>query len=356
MKKIILILALLILIIFILFNFNYSFEVKQEIIQQELSIQELSIAEKIIKISEKYLGRPYKANTLIGGPNTPEQLVINKQEVDCFTFLDYVVSEAFGIPAQEIRYKNFVISYQTRNHYFTDWINNNQKYLFLVSAKTEDFSILESGDLIGYYSEKPDLDVSHVGIILIKNNQIYLRHASSKQGKVLDEKLTPRKLVIARAFKEFVEPKIKTDLKYIKYGSLDKCFLQKQVGLMLENAQRYLPNYNLVVYDCARPISIQEKIWNFLEGKPEQKLFADPAKTTSLHSYGAAVDLTIEGLDMGSEFDSFDKMPLTQEQITNRNLLKSVMQKAGFSGIKSEWWHFEAFSLEIAKEKFKVVK
>ena len=221
---------------------------------------------------------------------------------------------------------------------------------------TEDFSRLENGDFVGFYSEKENLDVSHVGIILIKNNQIYFRNASSKQGKVIDEKLEPRKLVIGRAFKELVEPKIKIDLRYLKYGSLNKCLLQKEAALMLEQAQKYLPNYNLVAYDCARPVSVQKKIWNSLKGKSEQSLFINPEKSVSLHSYGAAVDLTIENLDMGSEFDSFNSKPLTPEQIANRNLLKSVMQKAGFSSIKSEWWHFEAFSIDVAKEEFDVVE
>jgi len=337
-----------------------------------------NIEDKIIQVSEKYLGVQYQANTLIGDKNTPEELVINKDKVDCFTFLDYVLSEALEKSVQDIRYKNSRISFETRNHYFTQWIENNQKSLFnlptenclektlnyvdgLVPVKqkvcwTEDFSQLENGDFVGFYSEKSGLDVSHVGIILIKNNRIYLRNASSKQDKVIDEKLEPRKLVIGRAFKELVEPKIKTDLQYIKYGSLNKCLLQKQVALMLEQAQEYLSDYKLVVYDCARPVSVQKKIWDSLEGKPEQNLFINPEKSISLHSYGAAVDLTIENLDMGSEFDSFNSKPLTPEQIANRNLLNSVMQKAGFAGIKSEWWHFEAFSIDVAKEKFDVVE
>ena len=312
----------------------------------------INIAQKIINISANYLNTPYKANTL--SPGEPEELIINKQELDCFTFLDYVISEAFEVPVQEIRYSNSIVSYETRNHYFADWIENNQKYVFLVSPKTQDFSILETGDLIGYYSEKPDLDVSHVGIILIKNNQVYLRHASSKHNKVLDEKLEPRDLVVLRPFKELVEPKIKTNLQYIKYNAPDKCLLQKQVALMLEQAQEYLPEHNFLIYDCLRPISIQKKIWDSLENKPEQKLFANPYKTISIHSYGAAVDLTIEGLDMGSEFDSLDPPVLTQEQILNRELLKNIIKKAGFKSIKSEWWHFNAFDLKTIKQKYNV--
>ena len=376
MKTVLIILIALILIIFILFNLNDSFENQQETIQPEIQ-KKLSIAEEIINISEKYLGRKYQANTLIGDKNTPEQLVINKDKVDCFTFLDYVLSEAFKAPVQQIRYKNSAISFQARNHYFTQWIANNQKFLFNLPTEnclektlnyvdgipafkqkfcwTDDFSKLENGDFVGFYSEKPGLDVSHVGIILIKNSLIYLRHASSKAGQVIDEKLDSRKLVVARAFKELVEPQIKTDLQYIRYGSLDKCLLQKEVALMLEKAQEYLPDNRLVVYDCARPVSIQKKIWDSLSGQPEQKLFINPEKSVSLHSYGVAVDLTIENLDMGGEFDSFDIKPLTQEQIANRDLLKSVMQKAGFAGIQSEWWHFEAFSREGAEENYEII-
>jgi Protein of unknown function (DUF1460) len=41
-------------------------------------------------VSRQFLGIPYGANTLIGSANEPEQLVVELQKVDCFTYADYV--------------------------------------------------------------------------------------------------------------------------------------------------------------------------------------------------------------------------------------------------------------------------
>ncbi len=44
----------------------------------------------ISRVSSAFLGTPYQADTLIGGPGTPEALVVNFNGVDCFTLADYV--------------------------------------------------------------------------------------------------------------------------------------------------------------------------------------------------------------------------------------------------------------------------
>lgn len=70
------------------------------------------------------------------------------------------------------------------------------------------------------------------------------------------------------------------------------------------------------------------------------------------HSRGSTVDLTLYDLrnqcdvDMGGTFDYFgyrsypDFPNLTEDQKRNRQLLRSVMNKHGFHGIDTEWWHF----------------
>ena len=47
----------------------------------------------IMEIARRYLGTPYVANTL--EDEGSEELVINKQEVDCTTFVEYVLAEYF---------------------------------------------------------------------------------------------------------------------------------------------------------------------------------------------------------------------------------------------------------------------
>ena len=46
---------------------------------------------------------------------------------------------------------------------------------------------LQTGDLVGFVTNKPGLDFSHVGLIVVENNVVKLLHASSGQKKVVLE-------------------------------------------------------------------------------------------------------------------------------------------------------------------------
>ncbi len=185
-----------------------------------------------------------------------------------------------------------------------------------------------------------------------------------------------------------LNPAIMVDLKYAStdnfleenfYGELRHCYLQPEVAMMLSKAQQYLkdldPKLNLLVYDGARPRRVQYLFWNALNMPDEEKgkYVANPEEG-SIHNYGAAVDLTLaneEGrpLDMGTGYDFFGELAypskekelltngdLTKEQIRNRQMLRGVMMRAGFKPIKTEWWHFNAVSVEEAQEKFKIIE
>ena len=66
------------------------------------------------------------------------------------------------------------------------------------------------------------------------------------------------------------------------------------------------------------------------------------------HPTGGAVDVTIQGLDMGGEIADFSNphlMPtycetITKEQQSNRILLHDLMVSEGFAPFYGEWWHF----------------
>lgn len=184
-------------------------------------------------------------------------------------------------------------------------------------------------------------------------------------------------------------PGIKVELKYSTtdnffkqdvYGDLTKAFLQPEVAEQLKNAQEMLqaqnPDYSLLVYDGVRPSSVQQILWDNLD-KPDslKPLYVADPKKGSLHNFGVAVDLTIfdtkadSTLDMGTSYDYFgypaypDREPqmlaegkLSNFQIANREILRKVMTANGFTGIGSEWWHFNAFSRKEAGEKFKIIK
>lgn len=46
---------------------------------------------------------------------------------------------------------------------------------------------IKEGDVIAFTTKTEGLDVTHIGIVTIKNGEIHLLHASSKNGKVLSD-------------------------------------------------------------------------------------------------------------------------------------------------------------------------
>jgi len=179
-----------------------------------------------------------------------------------------------------------------------------------------------------------------------------------------------------------VELKYSTEDNFFKqdvYGDLIRCYLHPQAAQMLAKAQESLqkdyPNLSLLVYDGVRPLSVQQILWDSLD-KPDsiKPLYVSDPKIGGLHNYGVAVDLTIvdlktgKPLDMGTPFDFFGypaypdrelqmlaEKKITKAQVANREILRKVMKGAGFSGIGSEWWHFNAFSRQKAGEKFALI-
>lgn len=162
------------------------------------------------------------------------------------------------------------------------------------------------------------------------------------------------------------------------YGDFNSCYLQKDVAEKLVKAHSLLrsrfPYYRFLIFDGARPVSIQQMMWDSVALPPaeRQKYLSNPGNY-SLHNFGAAVDLTIvdedgRELDMGTPYDYFgteahprnEEMmyaegKLTATQIMNRELLRSVMREAGFTGIETEWWHFNSCSRATALKIYPLV-
>jgi hypothetical protein len=187
-------------------------------------------------LSGKFLGVEYRESTLIGDINTTEILVINLNGVDCFTFIDCIeamrISNSFSEfkeNLKRVRYRSDKIAYENRNHFFTDWreynsdlvedltedigagkssrvkkilnqkddgtcflpgISCRERQIVCIPAGSVDDAVIENlrtGDYIGIYSEKPGLDVSHVGILLKNKEDVLFRHASKSSMRVVDE-------------------------------------------------------------------------------------------------------------------------------------------------------------------------
>jgi len=131
-----------------------------------------------------------------------------------------------------------------------------------------------------------------------------------------------------------------SNVAYIRKGTAEK--LDKANKILMKQG------YRLKVWDAYRPQWAQEILYKSAENK---SVFADP-KTGSVHTRGAAVDVTLvdaEGneLDMPSGHDDMTKKAwrtyeeATPEQRKNALILENAMKEAGFIPLKTEWWHFD---------------
>jgi zinc D-Ala-D-Ala dipeptidase len=151
---------------------------------------------------------------------------------------------------------------------------------------------------------------------------------------------------------------IAVDLRYATTNNFTKkqiydcgrCYLRPEAAAALIKVHHELKSkhgYGLKVFDCFRPRPYQQRLWDIVPN-PD---YVTPPNKGSMHSRGLAVDLTIvddkgKEMDMGTAFDFFGKEAHTDykghsEDInSNRKLLTDMMQKYGFKGIRTEWWHF----------------
>jgi len=155
-----------------------------------------------------------------------------------------------------------------------------------------------------------------------------------------------------------VNPRIVVDMKYASEDNFAKkrlydsntCFLRKSTAVKLDSVQKELEKMNLglKVWDCYRPLAVQRIFWEIL---PDERYVANP-KNGSRHNRASAVDLTLvdsEGreLQMPTGFDDFTPRAdhhypdLPDRVIRNRELLKGLMEKAGFISLPEEWWHYD---------------
>ncbi|MBM4381180.1 MAG: D-alanyl-D-alanine dipeptidase, partial [Deltaproteobacteria bacterium] len=85
-------------------------------------------------------------------------------------------------------------------------------------------------------------------------------------------------------------------LKRRLYPPRARCLLRAEAAAPLAEAARALRSqgFRLLLYDCYRPPSIQQRMW---EAFPRRGYVADPARGGSAHSRGGAVDVGLVALD-----------------------------------------------------------
>lgn len=165
----------------------------------------------------------------------------------------------------------------------------------------------------------------------------------------------------------------------VLYNGLDQAYLVPEAMEKLRKANQLLRkkrlDLHLVVYDAARPRSIQQQMWAVVENTDLEDFVANPNKSGGgPHNYGIAVDVTLvdctgHPIPMGSEYDYFgdrsrvdleaqllEKGEITQRELKNRQLLREIMTEAGWLVEPSEWWHFNAMPLSEASQRLSVIQ
>lgn len=137
-----------------------------------------------------------------------------------------------------------------------------------------------------------------------------------------------------------------------------RAFLQPTAAEALLRVHRTLKKQGLgvVIYDGYRPWSVTKLFWEFLP-EDKRRFVADPARGSN-HNRGCAIDLGLidlgsgESLPMPSGYDEFTVRASpnytggTDEERSNRDMLRDVMEAEAFTVNSEEWWHFDLIGSE----------
>jgi D-alanyl-D-alanine dipeptidase len=157
-----------------------------------------------------------------------------------------------------------------------------------------------------------------------------------------------------------IAPAIRIELRYATseniahrplYPSGMQPIVRAGVARRLIAAQAILRRYNrgLELWDAYRPRAAQAQLWRL---RPKNDYIVNPyGGSGSLHSWGVSVDATLvddwgRPLSMPTDFDDFTPAAMLHytgsDPIvrTNLYLLQVAMARAGFYGLRTEWWHF----------------
>lgn len=214
----------------------------------------------VIDIARELRGIPYVAKTLEN--DSTENLVVNLRQLDCTTYVENVLAiylcvkngstsfDDFCQYLRKIRYAGGVVSYPSRQHYFTEWIDENTKdgfvdevnapnppftatqhlninfmsthaelypmlkgnpemvkpiadmekrlsgkdYRYIPKSKIANNALFRStihdGDIIAITTAKGGLDTSHIGIAVWHKDGLHMLNASQIHKKVVEEPMT----------------------------------------------------------------------------------------------------------------------------------------------------------------------
>ena len=157
-----------------------------------------------------------------------------------------------------------------------------------------------------------------------------------------------------------LDPTIHLDIRYASANNIvhrpvyrqARAFLQRPAAQAVVRVHHALSEkgYGLLVFDGYRPWSVTKTFWDSV--RPEQRAFVADPKKGSKHNRGCAVDLSLYDLATGKEVampSAYDETSEraspgyaggTREQREHRDLLRTAMEREGFTVEPNEWWHF----------------
>ena len=185
-----------------------------------------------------------------------------------------------------------------------------------------------------------------------------------------------------------IDPSIKVELKYgttdnfmhrVMYSMSDRAFAEENLARAVSAAQQLLktinPSLSIIVYDAARPISIQRMMFDSVKGTPSERYVANPYDKIrgGYHNYGLAVDIAIvdeqgKMLDFGTGYDSFSELAhpgneavlvnkglISMQAYENRMLLYYITAKQGLLPYEFEWWHYQLVQRDEDKQRYRLL-
>lgn len=199
----------------------------------------------------------------------------------------------------------------------------------------------------GLLAQDNGKDTKHYGVVVIDSLPAYRDQVKNDPSKRMVEL-------------QSVMPELQYDLRYATTNnfmhrrmypaSVRYTFLRAPAATALATVQAALrqQGYGLKIFDAYRPYSVTVSFWELVK---DERYVANPARGSG-HNRGLAVDLTLidlttgKELDMGTGFDNFTDTAhqsftqLSPAVLQNRQLLKTTMQKHGFTPLETEWWHY----------------
>ncbi|MGH6614342.1 serine hydrolase [Sphingomonas sp.] len=158
-----------------------------------------------------------------------------------------------------------------------------------------------------------------------------------------------------------VDPGIRLDIRYAATNNFMGQKIYERVGAFMQrpaaeavgriHKSLAAQGFGLLIHDAYRPWYVTKMFWDATP--PTNRIFvADPSQG-SRHNRGAAVDLTMVDLRTGApivttgRYDEFSSRSYSNyvggsdEQRWLREVLRTAMERDGFTVYSQEWWHFD---------------